>query len=74
MTAEKLHQGFRISPQIHAELQAIAAELTRRAAGVSLGIPTAIRLCVERGIPVMRSELGLKSKVHPSVRPKARKP
>lgn len=85
MTPDKL-QNFRMSESIHNELRAIAEELTRKANGPLLGVQTAVRMCVDRGIPVLKAELGmaggrpacahvdscmLKPKVHPSVAPKA---
>jgi hypothetical protein len=51
--------AIRLTPEERSRVEAVSAELTRRAAGVALGIPTAVRAAFERGLPLLEKELGL---------------
>jgi hypothetical protein len=55
-------QGLRIPDDDLARLERISAILTRRALGKPVGIPTAIRVCMEAGLPRIEKRLGITPK------------
>jgi len=55
-------QGLRVTDEQLARLQACSNALTVRAAGTEIGIPTIIRLCIERGLPLLEDELSIKER------------
>lgn len=54
--------SVRIDDALLARLDAIAATLTERAAGVNVGRSRVIRLAIERGADALEVELGLARK------------
>lgn len=68
----KLNQGLRISEEQLDRMQAISNELARRSLGNKIGVPTVIRNCIERALPLIEAELGLGSFATSKPQPKRR--
>lgn len=54
--------SVRLDPEIVERIQAVAAELKRRAAGAPIAMTVPIRMALERGLPALEREIGINPK------------
>jgi predicted transcriptional regulator len=59
-TAKK-NAGVRLDNEMRSRLERIARELSKRANGADITLSDALRQAVERGIPLIEKQLGLKA-------------
>jgi hypothetical protein len=60
-TVPKQHMGIRVDASMVAELAELAGIMSARAAGAPVTASDAARMAIERGMAVLRADLGLSS-------------